>query len=224
MKQLIFSLYFIVLTYFSALSQTLPEGFVYVKEVIPDISLEMRYRSDNNFIGKPITGYIRERAILSLPAAKALKKVQEDLKKKGYCVKIFDAYRPQRAVHQFIKWAKDPSDTLMKHKFYPELDKKNLFNLGYLATKSGHSRGSTVDLTLINSSTGEELDMGGPYDFFGPISQFSTRGLTSQQKENRELLRGAMIKYGFKPYQKEWWHYTLTAEPFPNTYFDFPVE
>ena len=144
----------------------LPEGFVYVKELIPDIVLDIRYAGSHNFVGKPIRGYKQPSAILSKPATEALHEVQQELENVGYCLKIFDAYRPQRAVNHFMEWAKTENDTLMKREFYPDIDKKDLFDLGYIATKSGHSRGSTVDLTLIDANTGEELNMGGTYDFF----------------------------------------------------------
>lgn len=202
----------------------LPEGFVYVQERIPDVVLEMRYAENNNFIGKPITGYNKPVAILSKPAAEALKLVQQELKNQGFCLKIFDAYRPQQAVNEFITWARDPEDTLRKQEFYPEVDKRNLFNYGYISTRSGHSRGSTIDLTLVDANTGKEVDMGGSYDFFGDISHHNNSDITPEQKQNRELLKNVMAKHGFYPYMQEWWHYTFRPEPFPETYFDFPVE
>jgi D-alanyl-D-alanine dipeptidase len=202
----------------------LPEGFVYVKELIPDIVLDIRYAGSHNFVGKPIRGYKQPKAILSKPAAEALQKVQQELKDVGYCLKIFDAYRPQRAVNHFMEWARNPGDTLMKREFYPELDKKDLFSLGYIATKSGHSRGGTVDLTLIDANSGEELNMGGTYDFFGEISHHVTSQVTPEQKQNRELLKRVMSKYGFRSYPQEWWHYTFRMEPYPETYFNFEVE
>ncbi len=202
----------------------LPSGFEYVKEMIPDIVLDMRYFGTHNFIGTPINGYQESKAILATPAAEALRKVQIELENKGYCLKIFDAYRPQRAVDHFIEWVRIPEDTLMKATFYPGIEKKDLFNLGYISTRSGHSRGSTVDLTLIDANTGEEIDMGGTYDFFGEISHHETSRITSEQKENRELLKRTMSKYGFRAYPQEWWHYTLRMEPYPDTYFDFMVK
>lgn len=204
--------------------RNLPQGFVYVKNIIPEVKLDIRYADSNNFIGKPVKGYNQPVAILSQPAAEALKKVQEELSKKGYNLKIFDAYRPQTAVDNFIAWAKDPADTLNKKHFYPQVEKQDLFNLGYIASKSGHSRGSTVDLTIINAATGEELDMGSSYDFFGEISHHNCTKITSEQKANRELLKQVMIKHGFHPYPEEWWHYILKNEPYPDTFFDFPVE
>ena len=210
--------------FYSLQEKNLPENFVYIDQVIPDIVLDMRYSGNNNFIGKPIQGYQQPKAILTKPAAEALRKVQIELENRGYCLKIFDAYRPQQAVDHFLKWAKDPGDTLMKNQFYPDVKKKDLFNLGFLASRSGHSRGSTLDLTLVEVETGKEVDMGGDYDFFGEVSHHNYPHLTPAQKKNRELLKSAMMKYDFRPYAKEWWHYTYQAEPFPDTYFNFIVE
>lgn len=211
---------------FSTVSHTqeIPAGFTYIDEVIPDIIYEIRYAGHNNFVGKSISGYQNPQAILSKPAAKALAKVQEELIQKDYMLKVFDAYRPQRAVNHFMEWARDSDDTLMKKEFYPAVAKKDLFQLGYIATKSGHSRGSTVDLTLIRISDCKEVDMGGSYDFFGEISHHNSSQITPQQKANRELLRLSMRKNGFRSYSKEWWHYTYDREPYPDTYFDFPVQ
>lgn len=205
-------------------TKELPEGFVYLDKIIPDLIVEMRYAGTNNFLGVPVTGYKKPTAILTEPAALALQKVQEELKNSGFCLKIFDAYRPQRAVDYFIKWSRDATDTLKKKEFYPDLQKNQLFRLGYIATKSGHSRGSTVDLTMVKADSGEPVDMGGSYDFFGEISHHSSTEITKEQKENRELLRKTMLKHGFLPYPQEWWHYTYRPEMFPNTYFDFVVE
>lgn len=202
----------------------LPEGFVYIKNVIPDIELEMRYFGNNNFIGTPIPGYEAGKAILTKPAAEALANVHKELQNRGYCLKIFDAYRPQRAVDYFIEWARDEADTLMKNHFYPEVKKRDLFSLGYIASKSGHSRGSTVDLTIIDAATGKEVDMGAPYDFFGIISHHDTDKIAPDQRQRRQLLKNVMKKHGFHSYPKEWWHYTFMPEPFPNTFFDFPVK
>lgn len=222
----LFSLILSILFVISAYPQrdSLPEGFVYIKEVVPDILLDMRYAGSNNFTGTPIEGYLEPKAILSEPAAEALFKVQQELKNQGMCLKIFDAYRPQRAVNHFIAWAGNKEDTLMKPHFYPKVEKKDLFNLGYIASRSGHSRGSTVDLTLVDSSTGEELDMGSSYDLFDRISHHNTTGINQEQKQNRELLKHTMMKYGFVPYPKEWWHYTFQPETYPDTYFDFEVK
>ena len=202
----------------------LPKGFVYVEDVIPDIKVELRYISTNNFVGKPVDGYKAAKLILTQNAALVLKKVQDELEGKGYCLKIFDAYRPQRAVNHFMRWAKDLSDTINKQEFYPIVKKKDLFKDGYIASRSGHSRGSTLDLTIIDKATKEELDMGSPYDFFGEASWVNYQNITDEQKANRELLQTVMMKYGFRNYPKEWWHFTLRDEPFPDTYFDFIVD
>ncbi|WP_198524693.1 M15 family metallopeptidase [Paenibacillus phocaensis] len=200
------------------------KGFVYLDEVIPDAVYDLRYYTGDNFIGERIDGYNGPFAILTLRAARALKKVNDDLDSQGYRLKIIDAYRPQTAVDHFARWSKDPLDTEMKERFYPEVDKKNLFKQGYLSSKSGHSRGSTVDLTLVYKKTGEEVDMGSRVDFLGPISAHGAKGLTKSQRTGRYILKTAMVKQGFKPYSKEWWHYTLKNEPYPSTYFDFDVE
>lgn len=209
---------------FTGQTKELPKGFVYLDKIIPDLLVEIRYAGTNNFLGVPVTGYNRPKAILTEPAALALQKVQEELKNSGFCLKIFDAYRPQRAVDHFIKWSRDETDTLKKKEFYPDLQKNQLFRLGYIATKSGHSRGSTVDLTMVKADSGEPVDMGGSYDFFGEISHHSSTEVTEEQKHNREFLRKTMLKYGFLSYSQEWWHYTFRPEMFPNTYFDFTVE
>jgi len=225
MKSLSFLLIFIIsINTGLAQEKSLPEGFIYLKDEIPDIELEIRYAGSNNFIGKKVNSYIKPVAIISKPAAEALKKVQEDLMAEGYCLKVFDAYRPQTAVNHFIEWAGKPEDTLTKQQFYPDIDKKDLFQLGYIATKSGHSRGSTIDLTIIDAETGKELDMGSSYDFFGDISHHNTTKINKHQKAMRSLLKRIMIKNGFRPYPEEWWHYTLRNEPHPDTYFDFPVK
>ena len=198
-------------------------GFVLLSEAVPDAILEMRYYSTFNFVGDRIDGYEEPVALLTREAAAALKKVSDDLVSKGYRLKIYDAYRPQRAVDHFVRWAKDPDDTRMKRYFYPELDKEELFPRGYIARHSGHSRGSAVDLTLFDMASEKEADMGGTFDYFGKLSHTDARGITGEQYENRMLLREAMVARGFKPLDKEWWHFTLRDEPYPNTYFTFPV-
>lgn len=202
----------------------LPKGFVYLDEVIPNAQYDIRYYSDNNFIGKPIKGYEAPLAIMTSKAATSLKKVNEDLEKQGYRLKIIDAYRPQKAVNHFISWSKNAVDTEMKELFYPDVDKRNLFKLGYLSSKSGHSRGSTVDLTLVYKRTGEEVDMGSRVDYLGEISSHGSKLITKEQRKHRYILKTAMVNRGFKPYSKEWWHYTLKNEPYPSTYFNFDVE
>lgn len=204
-----------------------PEGFVYLKELIPTLEVELRYITDNNFVGRPIDGYERPKPMLSVEAAKALKKVQEELAPFGLGLKVFDAYRPQRAVDNFVNWAKRIDDKINKTAYYPDVKKENLFKEGYIASKSGHSRGSAVDLTivsLVGADKGKELDMGSPFDFFGPESWPENLSMTAVQRANRMLLRCLMTKHGFKPYKKEWWHFNLKNEPYPDTYFDFPVK
>jgi zinc D-Ala-D-Ala dipeptidase len=202
----------------------LPEGFVYVQDVVPGIQIELRYCTSDNFIGRPVDGYLQPRCIISKRAAFTLKEVQDELKKFGLGLKIFDAYRPQQAVDHFIRWAKVLDDTLTKSIYYPDVRKKDLFKKGYIASKSGHSRGSTVDLTIVDLNSGEELDMGSHWDFLGEISWIDYPALKQQQRANRMLLNIVMQEKGFKPYAQEWWHFTLRIEPFPKQYFNFPVE
>lgn len=204
--------------------QTLPEGFVYAKTIIPDLDVELRYYTTNNFVGDTIDSYKSNNLIITKAAAEKLKLVQDELQQQNLCLKIYDGYRPQGAVNHFIRWARDLNDTLNKQEFYPEVNKRNLFKAGYIATRSGHSRGSTIDLTITNGETGEPLDMGSPYDFFGEKSWVDYKGITEKQKANRQLLQTVMLKHNFRNYPKEWWHFTLRWEPFPETYFDFEVE
>lgn len=206
------------------ITQQLEKDFVYIQSIVPTIALEMRYAGTNNFIGKPIKGYINPVGIVSEETAFALKKVQKSLQKKGLGLKIFDAYRPQRAVDHFAAWALDLNDTIQKHLFYPDVRKSELFDKGYISYKSGHTRGSTVDLTIIDLKSNKELDMGFPYDFFGKESWVAYDKLTKKQLKNRQLLQQVMLNNGFKNYAKEWWHFTLMNEPFPDTYFNFPIE
>ena len=202
----------------------LPHGFVYVKDIIPDLDVELRYFKSNNFLGTPVDSYESNRLILTLPAAEALKLVQQELQQQNLCLKIYDGYRSQVAVNHFVTWARDLKDTINKQQFYPGVDKRNLFDEGYIASRSGHSRGSTVDLTLIDGNTSEPIDMGSPYDFFGEESSVNYQNISVQQKRNRFMLQNIMLKYGFRNYPKEWWHFTLRNEPFPETYFDFPIK
>lgn len=204
-------------------TQPLPTGFVYLNEVIPDIQLDIRYYTTNNFIGTQIDGYNAPKCIISKPSALALKNVQSELKEYGLCLKILDAYRPQQAVDHFVRWAQDYADTLNKGDYYPNVPKDELIP-EYIASKSGHSRGSTVDLTIVSCVDSTPLDMGGTFDFFGNLSHVKYPHITHTQRSNRMLLQTLMIKHGFKPYSAEWWHFTLKDEPFPKTYFNFPVE
>ena len=197
--------------------------FVLLSEAVPDAILEIRYYSTYNFIGDRIDGYEEPLAILTKEAAAALKEVSDELVGMGYRLKIFDAYRPQMAVTNFMNWALDPDDARMKDYFYPELEKSELFPQGYIAEHSGHSRGSTVDLTLFDMTTEREVDMGGTFDYFGALSHPDYMDITEEQYAMRMLLREVMLKHGFKPLEEEWWHFTLENEPFPETYFTFPI-
>ncbi len=210
---------------YTSIGQTkIPDGFVCLQDIDSSFVIELRYASSNNFLGTPVNGYLSNKLYLTKEAAKALITVQKELNSLGFGLKIYDAYRPQRAVNHFKKWAKTPNDTLTKNDYYPDLNKKDLFRLGFIASHSGHSRGSTVDLTLIDFETKEEIDMGSPFDFFGAISHSKYKNISNIQRKNRALLRALMIKNNFRPYNKEWWHFNLRNEPFPNTYFDFPIE
>lgn len=199
--------------------------FVLISNEVPDVIQEIRYFSTYNFVGDKINGYEEPVAILTKEAAKALKDVSDDVITKGYRLKIYDAYRPQKAVDNFVSWAENIQDTRMKSYFYPLVDKTVLFDEGYIDKKSGHSRGSTVDLTLFDMNTEKEVDMGGTFDYFGESSHPDYKGnLTSQQIANRNILRDAMLSHGFKPITTEWWHYVLSNEPYPDTYFNFDVK
>ncbi|MCL4166501.1 UNVERIFIED_CONTAM: hypothetical protein GTU68_005878 [Idotea baltica] len=202
----------------------IPEGFVDAKNVIPNLRTDLRYYGSNNFIGEPIDGYDKPRCILTKEAAEALKNVQKDFEKLGFGLMVFDAYRPQRAVNQFMRWAKDSSDTRMKDKYYPNKTKSEIFEEEFIATKSGHSRGSTIDLTIVSLKTGHILDVGGEYDMFDDKSSVNYKNITKNQRAIRLMLQRRMIKHGFKPYDKEWWHFTLNKEPYPDTYFDFSIK
>lgn len=202
----------------------LPDGFVYVDDHIPGILLDIRYYGEDNFVGARVDGYNGPYAILAVEAADALARVQADLSAQGLTLLIYDAYRPQKAVDHFKAWSEDPGDTRTKADYYPDLDKSRLFKLGYIASRSGHSRGATVDLTVADAATGEPLDMGTPHDFLGEESHHGSPLVTEEQAANRLLLKEKMERRGFKAYSKEWWHYTLIDEPYPDTYFDFDVE
>ena len=217
--------------------------FVNLTDIVPDAILEIRYFSTYNFVGSRVDGYEEPTALMTRKAAEALKAVSDDVKQQGYRLKIYDAYRPQKAVDHFVRWAEGINDTLMKPYFYPDLHKGVLFKQGYIASKSGHTRGSTVDLTLFDMQTEKELDMGGTFDWFGPESHPDFcgnpetgeytgdnhkspdgRSITPEQFRNRMILRKAMLAHGFKPISTEWWHFTLKDEPFTKTYFTFPVK
>ena len=198
-------------------------GFVVLADYVPDIIQEIRYHSSYTFIGERINGYEEPCAFLTREAARALKEVSNEMTVKGYRLKVFDAYRPVTAVKHFVLWGIEDQDIRMKPYFYPDLEKQVLFSRGYIARNSSHSRGSAVDLTLLDMSTGKELDMGSPFDFFGEISHPDYRGITQEQYDNRMFLQSAMVRNGFLPIDCEWWHFMLKDEPYPDTYFTFPV-
>lgn len=207
----------------SAAQTGIPHGFVDVSTIIDDLVVEMRYFGTDNFVGRPIDGYEAPRCILTLEAAEALATVQARLAPFGLGLKVYDCYRPAQAVAHFARWAQDPADVLRKDDYYPEVDKRDLFALGYIAERSGHSRGSTVDLTIVNKADGTELDMGTGFDLFSTLSWPDEPSMTAQQRANRLLLQELMLSAGFNFYEMEWWHFTLANEPFPDTYFDFPI-
>ena len=200
-----------------------PSGFVLLADYVPQIVQEIRYYSTYNFIGDRIDGYEEPCALLTIEAARALKAVSSELIVQGYRLKLFDAYRPACAVKHFVLWGIEDQDIRMKPYFYPELEKQELFAKGYIAKQSSHSRGSAVDLTLLDMKSGKELDMGGPFDLFSERSHPDYRGISAEQYDNRMILRRAMLRNGFRPIDCEWWHFALNNEPYPDTYFNFPV-
>ena len=204
-------------------SPTDPSGFVLLADYVPHIVQEIRYYSTYNFIGERIDGYEEPCALLTKEAARALKAVSSEMIVRGLRLKVFDAYRPACAVKQFVLWGIEDTDIRMKPYFYPELEKQELFLKGYIAKLSSHSRGSAVDLTLLDMQTGKELDMGSPFDLFSEKSHPDHRGITDEQFENRMTLQRAMVRNGFEPIDCEWWHFRLSDEPYPDTYFEFPV-
>ena len=247
MKKILLTIFITLTLSVQYFSQNIPEGFVEIREIIPDVSLDLRYLTNHNFLGVPVDGYRTEKCYITKAAADSLAKVQEELRKFNLSLKIYDAYRPQRAVDHFVRWAKDLSDTLTKKEFYPTVDKSRLFVDGYIAEKSGHSRGSTIDLTIVPiplpyqpefdinnqcecfESTDKRfkdnsIDMGTGFDCFHSLSHTENINLTPQQRANRILLKSLMNKYGFKNLAEEWWHFTLRNEPYPSTYFDFIIE
>lgn len=226
------------------------KGFVYLDEIDPSILVSLRYGTDENFVGKPVDGYKKSRVIVTKQTAEALQKVQKELKKDGYCLVVYDAYRPQQAVNHFIRWSEDTHDQLKKDHYYPHIDKANVFDLGYVGKRSGHSRGSTIDLTLIKAGKVPHpiqvkdrilknnvvikflddgtMDMGSSFDLFDSASHTENDRIDEQSKKNRAYLKNVMGKFGFKNYEKEWWHFTLIGEPHPanqdSSYFDFDIE
>jgi len=235
-----------MITAFSASAGEMPKNFVYLADIDPTIQQDMRYASANNFIGKVVPGYAAPECVLVKPAAEALKRVQADVRAKGFTLKVYDCYRPARAVAAFVDWAKEPDDRKAKTIYYPNLPKSALFP-DYIATRSGHSRGATLDLTLVPIDTAQavgaddrepkpctapqvehapdgSLAMGTTFDCFDLKSHTIVPGLTDEERANRSILVDAMTAQGFKNYANEWWHYTLEGEPYPDTIFDFPIE
>ena len=198
-------------------------GFVVLADIVPAIVQEIRYYSTYNFIGERINGYEEPCALITREAARALLAVSNELIVHGYRLKIYDTYRPASAVKHFVLWGIEDLDLRMKPYFYPDLEKQELFKQGYIASQSGHSRGSTIDLTLFDMQTGKELDMGSPFDLFSELSHPDCKSVTEEQYENRMFLQHAMVRNGFVPIDCEWWHFTLKDEPYPDTYFEFPV-
>lgn len=218
---LFFLLIFMLMNVFA---EEKPDNFVYVTEIIPNIKQDIRYFGHNNFVGRPIAGYRRPVCLLTRVTAYALLEVQTELNKQALGLLVYDCYRPQMAVNDFILWSQNPGNQTTKNLFYPNIDKRNLFKLNYIARRSGHTRGSTVDLTLVDLKNNQILDMGTPFDFLDPLSHPNNRNITAAQFKNRMLLRSLMIKFGFMPIKTEWWHFTLKNEPYKNTYFNFLVE
>ena len=202
-----------------------PSGFVLLSDYIPGVIQEIRYFTTYNFMGDKVDGYEEPCALLTKEAARALKTAANEFNVQGYRLKVFDAYRPVCAVKHFVLWGIEDQDIRMKPYFYPDLQKRELFSKGYIASRSSHSRGSTIDLTLLDMATGKEVDMGSPFDLFDVSSHPDYRGdkITEEQYENRMILQRVMVRNGFEPLDCEWWHFTLRNEPYPDTYFEFPV-
>jgi len=233
---------------YTAETDKMPDNFIDIQKVIPDVVLDIRYYSPHNFVGERVDGYLAPKCFLTKDAAQALADVQKDLAPYSLSLKIYDCYRPQRAVNHFVRWAAELENIKTKKEFYPIIDKRNLFRDGYIDSRSGHSRGSTIDLTIVPSpapaqeqfSPGQELhecylpaekrfgdnsiDMGTGFDCFHELSNTANANIGRQQKINRLLLKSLMEKHGFRNYDKEWWHYTLNNEPYPDTYFNLVIE
>lgn len=202
------------------------EGFVDVSIAVEGVLVEPRYAGSENFIGRPIAGYLSEKIIVSREVASALAKVQSELSKHDMALKLYDGYRPQQAVNDFVRWALDAEETSNKSTYYPNIDKSELFERGYIARRSGHSRGGSVDLTIVEKSDDgkwREVDMGSRWDLFDTRSHGASTDVSRQAQKNRKFLSDVMVRHGFEPYAEEWWHFTLVPEPYPNTYFDFPI-
>jgi D-alanyl-D-alanine dipeptidase len=205
-------------------ARELPEGFVYIDELIEDCIIDAKYAGTDNFMGRPAVGYEQPLVVMTREAAEGCVKAAEILRKQGYVMKFFDAYRPQRAVDDFCAWGEDSADQRRKPVHYPNVEKLKMFDEGYIARRSGHTRGKAVDLTLVDMNTHQELDMGSIFDFMDPRSWPDSELVTPEQRKNRYILRDAMLASGFEPYEGEWWHFSITPEPYPGTYFDFPIK
>jgi D-alanyl-D-alanine dipeptidase len=199
------------------------DDFVFVDELVPGIRWDAKYATWDNFTGKPVDGYLANRIVGTRALCAALRRAQEDAASRGFGLLLWDGYRPQRAVDHFIRWSREPEDGRTKVRHYPNIDRAAMFEQGYVATKSGHSRGSTVDLTLYHLATGELAPMGGHHDLMDPVSHHGAEGITPVEARSRQQLCSVMENCGFGRYDREWWHYTLNDEPYPDTYFDFPV-
>lgn len=216
------SLFLFLASWLSANAEEAP--LIDISSAVPTVVVDARYAGSHNFVGAPVDGYLEAKVLLTKPAIEALRSVQAGLAEFGLGLKVFDGYRPQRAVDHFVRWARDLEDTETKDEFYPRVDKANLFSDGYIAERSGHSRGSTVDLTLVDLDTGRELDMGTPWDFFDLTSWPSSKKPSAKQRANRALLRSVMIAQNFRSLETEWWHFTLNDEPYPESYFDQVID
>jgi D-alanyl-D-alanine dipeptidase len=199
------------------------DDFVFVDELVPGVRWDAKYATWDNFTGKPVNGYLANRIVGTRALCAALEQAREKAESRGFGLLLWDGYRPQRAVDCFLGWSKQPEDGRTKRRHYPNIDRVEMFEKGYVAARSGHTRGSTVDLTLYYLATGELAPMGGDYDLMDPISHHGARGVTPVEARNRRHLCAIMEASGFNRYDREWWHYTLHDEPYPDTYFDFPV-
>jgi D-alanyl-D-alanine dipeptidase len=199
------------------------DDFVFVDEVVPGIRWDAKYATWDNFTGKPVDGYVANRIVGTRALCAALERAREEAASLGFGLLLWDGYRPQRAVDSFLRWSRQPEDGRTKQRHYPRIDRSEMFERGYVAAESGHSRGSTVDLTLCHLATGELAPMGGDHDLMDPISHHGARGITHVEARNRQCLSSIMEGSGFRRYDREWWHYTLSDEPYPDTYFDFPI-
>jgi D-alanyl-D-alanine dipeptidase len=197
--------------------------FVFVDEAVPGIRWDAKYATWDNFTGKPVDGYLANRIVGTMALCAALQAAQATAASVGFGLLVWDGYRPQRAVQCFLRWSKLSEDGRKKHRHYPNIDRPELFEKGYVASRSGHSRGSSVDLTLFHLEAGELAPMGGGHDLMDPISHHGAKGITGAEARNRAYLRTIMESCGFNSYDCEWWHYSLRDEPYPNTYFDFPI-